>query len=141
MPTNEFSEYVLGFLFVAGCSKVVLIRKDHPDWQRGKLNGLGGKIEPGESPAQAMEREFFEESGKRVTNWRAFVTMEFPAATVFCFAAEGDTLGIHSPTDEWVDIFQVHTLPPHVIPNLPWLIPLALANYFSVPVIRFNDFV
>jgi len=37
--------YCLGFAFYRSRRKVVLIRKTKPDWQRGKLNGVGGKIE------------------------------------------------------------------------------------------------
>ena len=33
------------------------------DYHRGKWNGLGGKLEPGESPLQGAKREFEEESG------------------------------------------------------------------------------
>jgi 8-oxo-dGTP pyrophosphatase MutT (NUDIX family) len=31
--------------------EVLLIEKQKPAWQRGKLNGVGGKIEPGENPS------------------------------------------------------------------------------------------
>src|SRR3954470_21452915 len=55
-------EYVCGFLFSPDRTRVLLIRKRRPAWQAGKLNGIGGKIEPGESPAQAMSREFREEA-------------------------------------------------------------------------------
>lgn len=34
-----------------------------PDFHQGKWNGLGGKLELEESPAQAAQREFQEESG------------------------------------------------------------------------------
>ena len=54
--------YVVGFLFKEDKSSVVLIRKDRPAWQAGKLNGVGGKIEPNESAIDAMVREFREET-------------------------------------------------------------------------------
>lgn len=56
-------EYVLGFMFNEDESKVLLVHKNRPTWQAGKLNGIGGKIEAGETPLQAMEREFMEETG------------------------------------------------------------------------------
>jgi 8-oxo-dGTP pyrophosphatase MutT (NUDIX family) len=40
----------------------LLICKNRPAWPRDKLNGLGGKIEEGETPQQAMEREHREET-------------------------------------------------------------------------------
>lgn len=55
--------YVLGFCFNAALNKVVLIRKNRPQWQAGKLNGVGGHVEPWELPLGAMVREFREESG------------------------------------------------------------------------------
>jgi 8-oxo-dGTP diphosphatase len=51
-------EYVVGFLFNESLDQIALIRKEKPDWQRGKINGIGGKIEENESPEQAMRREF-----------------------------------------------------------------------------------
>lgn len=53
--------YVLGFCIDANLD-VLLIRKDRPEWQRGRLNGLGGHVEEGEAPSQAMQREFREET-------------------------------------------------------------------------------
>ena len=43
--------YVLGFLFTPDEDRVVLLQKTHgPQNMAGKLNGIGGKIEPGEVP-------------------------------------------------------------------------------------------
>lgn len=44
-------------------SKILLVEKDRPDWQKGRLNLVGGKIEKGETPEQAALRELQEESG------------------------------------------------------------------------------
>jgi 8-oxo-dGTP diphosphatase len=56
-------KYVVGFLFSPNLAEVVLVLKNRPDWQAGLLNGIGGKIEDGESPHNAMSREFVEETG------------------------------------------------------------------------------
>jgi len=37
--------YVCGFMMTWDLQQFLLIRKTHPDWQKGKLNGIGGKIE------------------------------------------------------------------------------------------------
>ena len=50
--------YCVGFAFYK--SEVLLILKDRPDFQKGKLNGIGGSIEPNETSVQAMVREFKE---------------------------------------------------------------------------------
>ena len=45
-------------------------------YQKGKWNGLGGKLEPHESPEQALRREVFEESGLHIeaAELRGFIT-------------------------------------------------------------------
>ena len=40
--------------------------KKDGDVHRGKYNGLGGKLEPGESPEDCVTREVYEESGLRL---------------------------------------------------------------------------
>ena len=40
--------------------------KKENDVHKGKWNGLGGKIEPNESPEEAIKREVFEESGLKI---------------------------------------------------------------------------
>lgn len=54
--------YVVGFLFEADLQRVLLRLKARPAWQRGKLNGIGGKVEEGETPLYAMRREGREEA-------------------------------------------------------------------------------
>lgn len=51
------THYVAGFMFNEDRTRVALIEKQKPDWQRGKLNGIGGKIEDDESPVEAMTSE------------------------------------------------------------------------------------
>ena len=70
--------YVCGFFFSPDRGRVLLIRKRRPAWQVGRLNGVGGKIEPGESPAQAMCREFREEAGLDVGDWQPGVELTGP---------------------------------------------------------------
>lgn len=53
---------MLGFAITRG--DVLLILKNRPDWQAGKLNGVGGKVEDYDlGPYAAMIREFYEETG------------------------------------------------------------------------------
>jgi len=53
------TKYVVGFRFCG--EQVLLLRKQRPAWQNGKLNGVGGKIERGETPMLAMACEWIEE--------------------------------------------------------------------------------
>jgi ADP-ribose pyrophosphatase YjhB (NUDIX family) len=44
-------------------AEVLVVRKDRPEWQVGRYNLVGGKIEDGETPEQCAIRELKEESG------------------------------------------------------------------------------
>ncbi len=72
------NKYVIGFAFHN--DSVLLIEKLKPDWQRGRLNGVGGKIEPNELPLDAMQREFFEECGiiTAHTQWEPYAQITIP---------------------------------------------------------------
>ncbi len=135
---KENTQWVVGFLFRNG-REVALISKTHPEWQAGKLNGVGGKINEGESPEAAMRREFLEEAGVEVPEWKEFALLKVQDGNVHCFAAHGD-YEVQSVTDEkigWYEVDKLGQLP--VIYNLRWLITLALdpgnthavINYFQ----------
>ncbi len=126
-------EYVAGFLFNTSGDVVVLIEKQKPIWQRGLLNGVGGKIEPGETPTQAMQREFTEETGVEVTAWKQFAKLQGADFTVYFFSSFQSldvVKSIRTTTNEIVAIYEVldlWELP--TIPNLKWLIPMAISMY------------
>lgn len=126
------TNYVVGFAFSQGSKKVALIRKERPEWQRGKLNGIGGHVEEGESPPRAMVREFEEETGvaTNFANWQLFVVMDFPQATIYFWRTWLPQLifenNIHTTTDEQIIKIDYRELSQMgVIPNLRWLVPLA----------------
>lgn len=58
--------YSLAFIFTPSFQKVLLVTKNRPNWQKGKLNGIGGHIEKNESAIQAVTREVFEETNLRI---------------------------------------------------------------------------
>lgn len=56
-------KYVVGFFFTPDMKSVWLITKQKPEWQKGCLNGIGGKIEDTDVDAHAaMIREIKEEA-------------------------------------------------------------------------------
>lgn len=69
--------YVVGFCFNPSMTHVALIEKLKPEWQKGKLNGVGGKVEDGETAGHAMVREFYEEAGVCIADWLHFHTERF----------------------------------------------------------------
>jgi 8-oxo-dGTP diphosphatase len=129
MPQIEIVEYVVGFNFV--CNEVILIRKNKPEWQAGKLNGIGGKVEPGEAPKEAMEREYREETGDEPAVWEPFLTLNCPGVRVFFFKAFSYRSYAHTVTKETVECVPLQFIkdPEYpLIPNLRWIIPLALSG-------------
>lgn len=121
--------YVVGFLFDPSRRNVLLIRKQRPEWQRGKLNGIGGEVEPGETPAAAMTRECVEECGLLIPHksWSLFVSLQDRRGwSIDFFYAVFDGIGdARSQTDEDVEIVRVSELD-GCMTNLKWLIPMAL---------------
>ncbi len=123
-------EWVAGFLFKDADERVLVIRKTHPEWQKGKLNGIGGKLENGETPVQAMRREFSEEAGIFVNGWREFCTLNWKGGTVHFMRAtwNADMKEPRSMTDElvmWKASMICEWPGDSFIPNLRWLVPMA----------------
>lgn len=125
-------EYAAGFALRG--NRVVLIRKDHPPWQAGCLNGVGGHLEPGESPYNGMVREFWEEAGLRTPSpWKHFATLEGGASEkddeawrVYWFVVYlTQEEAIYSVTPEQIVWADVDDLPPNVRPNLHYLLQMA----------------
>lgn len=131
-PENKTptTHYVVGFLLERPSERVLLVRKNKPSWQRGLLNGIGGKIEVDEDAHQAMEREWDEEIDGSRYEWRKFAFMTSPHTVVHCFAAETNHLprdaGINDVGEELVTV-HLSEIGKHrdCIRNLHWLLPLA----------------
>ena len=127
------TEYVAGFMFSEDYNQVALIIKNRPEWQKGKANGIGGRVESGETPHEAMIREFEEETGMRHEAWAFFLSLENDPTLddkwrVHFYQATGDLKALNTTTDEYVCICQTQRLPFNCVPNLQWLIPLAALN-------------
>ncbi len=68
--------------------------KKENDLNRDKWVGVGGKLEPGESPEDCLLREVREETGLTLTSWRArglvtFVSDEWGTEYMHLFTADG----------------------------------------------------
>jgi len=65
----------IGYLFSEDKKFVALINQQFIDPAGIYLNGLGGHIEPFESPLQAIRREFKEEGGIDIDSWKQMATL------------------------------------------------------------------
>lgn len=124
-------EYVVLLVFDESHEHIILIKKDRgPAMVVGHWNGLGGKIEDGETPQEAMSRETREEAGIAVD----------PRGIQMLCALEGNGYRVHFghtyldnvvfasyATEETEEVrhFPIDRLPDTIMHNLRWMIPLA----------------
>ena len=126
-------KYAAGFLIDRDREQVVLLKKAKPAWQAGRYNAVGGKIEVGETPVEAMKREFQEEAGVEIplSSWEEFVFMGGPGWECTFFRAWGDPSRCKTQDPiEPIEIFQTDAVkvmtPEQAISNVPWLLGIAL---------------
>jgi 8-oxo-dGTP diphosphatase len=121
-------KYVVGFCFDAETENVALIKKNRPEWQAGRLNGVGGKIEQDETPFHAMVREFKEETGVLITEWEQYAVWQGANTELYYFRARTDEVyNVKTMESEEVMLYPVQNFAArNIIPNLAWAIPLAL---------------
>ena len=137
--TKKELNYVVGFATQG--MYVALIKKTHPDWQKGKLNGIGGHIELSESPHQTMVREFYEETAYKTNEdqWNLFLHAKSPeeditdiTINIYYFISQNNGIELKeliSTTDE-----KIHILPTEyvicgrykTIWNTPWILSMGL---------------
>lgn len=124
-------------------NNVLLIRKAKPDWQAGLLNGIGGKVEDGESIFQATVREFKEETGLwdsqftpliyHAMIWPEYQShKDYPLVYFSAFTIEKEemvraitnTTGALEPCVAW-NVDKVTPAGCPCLPNLPFLVEMA----------------
>ena len=62
--------YTLGFIRCKENNKVLLLNRNKAPWM-GLYNGIGGKLESGETPLESMIREGNEETGLNLLNFKS----------------------------------------------------------------------
>lgn len=110
--------------------QVLLVLKDRPLWQKGRLNLVGGKVEKGETPFQTAIRELHEETGMVSDR----IIPELCGAikgddfVVWCFVVDVSVKTIKPRKEEtekvdWysLDVFQDSRLMPNLKPIIPLL--------------------
>lgn len=138
-------EYVNGFMVTGtdglGINSGLFILKQRPTFQAGRWNGIGGKIEPNESPIDAMVREFKEETGldTDAEDWKPTVILEGHDYLVHFFVSVASFVFLEkatSVTDEPVRIMNLADLlwREPTLPNMRWVLPLSLDTTVNHPV-------
>ncbi len=106
----------LGYIVSADGRRVLMVHRNKrlDDIHYGKYNGLGGKLDRGESVSDCMKREVWEESGLRVEAMTLRGTISWPGfgkrgedwfGFIFRIDRWSGTVheGNHEGTLEWVD--------------------------------------
>jgi len=115
-------EYCLGFIFFE--DRVLLMRKERPEWMKGLWNGIGGKIELGETPRDAMFRETNEEIYyTEIPDWKPAGIIDSDTYVIHVYSAFNDIGPCSEKEDEPVHWWSLEDLP-RTVPNLIYLIPM-----------------
>lgn len=126
----KYKHYTVGFLFNIELTKVMLIKKAKPEWQKGFYNGVGGKFEGFENAGECMSREFHEETGIGVIGWVEFALgyiscHQGPCALHYMVNLAEETKP-KKDTIEQAKWFGTNTMKEGMkVPNLRWLVPMA----------------
>ncbi len=129
--------YVCGFAFTPSLRSLLLVRKTRPDWQAGLLNGVGGKIDEGESNIDAMWREWCEETGLPNPHWERLCNLDHCGNHIGFYWGVSKFIVDHPRTNdvgESLLLVDPRNIPRSSIPGLHWLIPLALDTETCKPV-------
>lgn len=114
------------------CGDILAIERKKQDWQQGKLNLPGGRIEDGETAEQAAIREIKEEANIDATDVTLIGSMHYSDSLIYVMdcgfnpddnevksSAEGEVM--------WLSCREL-IRDPRLIPNLRVIIPLAAAG-------------
>lgn len=136
-------DYVVGVVFSGSKRQILLIRKERPSWQKGLLNCPGGKVNPHETVAEAMSREFFQETGMAIEpdEWTlALVINGYQAGQtgyavgpyrLHYLTCTANVLLAKTKTDEEIvtwDLDDAMSMPFNLLPDLYWIIPLLVKD-------------
>jgi len=115
--------------------KKILLAEKQRGFGKGKLNGVGGKIEKGETPEQAMIRETQEEIFVTPTNFEKVAEVEFDEFykgqkennylyVYFAYERQGEPKQSEEMNPSWIEIDKIPY--DRMFPDDPHWLPLVL---------------
>lgn len=126
----------IGYLF-SKCRNYVALIHQNFDNERIKgiyLNGPGGHIEDGESSKDAVRREFREEAGIDVEDWKLVCNLYCTGLQVDFYKAFDDSVfGVKTMEEETVSVYnigQLQYLQCH--PNMQIIIGICMDDHLNV---------
>lgn len=126
---------VVGFIFSHDLKQVLLIRKKRPDWQKRRLNGIGGHLNAKERKNldfnNAFIREAKEETGLDLDSNRfhriGVIQIVHKKVSAVIYACKLENTQVpEQKTDEiiaWYDVLRFPTI--FCVPDILFLIPYA----------------
>jgi len=120
---------VVGLHFDLSRQFVAMVHKlSGPQCVIGNWNGVGGKVDPGEEPLDAMVREFGEETGLATfpQDWHPFAELNANHYDLFFFwAASSAVFQCRTMEKEPIKVWAVADLlgESNVMHNMRWMIP------------------
>lgn len=101
-------EFVLALVFDENYENLLLMRRKKEPYT-GLLNGIGGKIDNGETPHEAVKREFYEETNFDEIDLDLLVTMVFENEHLHVFSGSMPLQDIiikenHEGVYDWYEI-------------------------------------
>lgn len=141
--TDTRKHFCVGFLFSQSGCFVALVHKKRPAWQAGKMNGIGGGVEEGETAIEAQRREFKEETSFDFKDWERVGVMRCDTCDVDIFRGfiEADDIddlpelipeeredGSEPEEPEWIEVSEIgeylHSY--RFLHNVGWLVHFCL---------------
>ena len=120
----------------------VFLQKKKPAWQYGAWNGVGGKIEPGETPEEAMCREFFEEADvqTRPDEWELAVVLQGDDFIVYNFRSVQSLEKMQECRTKTAEPIVIRSCismltDAPVLANMLWSLPMILSQDIVFPII------
>lgn len=112
--------YVVGI--ITDKERVLLLKKNNPDWQKGLYNGVGGKVELEETPLEAIIKQCNKEVGLNVINWSEIETNilnnGIELTYFFAILEKEEIEKAQSLQGERVELFSIDNLPKNVLKDI-----------------------